>query len=182
MFGVSYFIDPQLTYLCLRLAKIGTIMFGGGFTVIPLIQYEVVDKFHWISTKEFMDGIALGQLTPGPMMITAFIGNQHSGLPGAMLATVALMSPSFLILLFLLPYHDWLRNTKTVRTVQRGILASFIGMLGLVLYNFGRTAFIDIPTVLLAGAAFFALVRKVGLPYIILVGGILSLILFGYVV
>ena len=55
-------------------------------------------------------------------------------------------------------------------------------MLGLVLYNFGRTAFIDIPTVLLAGAAFFALVRKVGLPYIILVGGILSLILFGYVV
>ena len=182
VFGVSYFIDPRLTYLCLRLAKIGTIMFGGGFTVIPLIQYEVVDKFHWISTKEFMDGIALGQLTPGPMMITAFIGNQHSGLPGAMLATVALMSPSFLILLFLLPYHDWLRNTKTVRTVQRGILASFIGMLGLVLYNFGRTAFIDIPTVLLAGAAFFALVRKVGLPYIILVGGILSLILFGYVV
>ena len=58
-------------------------MFGGGFTVIPLIQYEVVDEFHWISTKEFMDGIALGQLTPGPMMITAFIGNQHSGLLGA---------------------------------------------------------------------------------------------------
>ena len=154
-------------------------MFGGGFTVIPLIQYEVVDEFHWISTKEFLDGIALGQLTPGPMMITAFIGNQHSGLLGAVVATVALMSPSFFMLLLFLPYHDWLRSRKTVRTLERGVLASFIGMLGLVLYNFGKTAFTDIPTVLLASAAFFALVKKVGLPYIILVGGILSLILFG---
>lgn len=182
VFAVSYFIDPQLAYLSLRLAKIGTLMFGGGFTVIPLIQYEVVDEFHWITTKEFLDGIALGQLTPGPMMITAFIGDRHSGLLGAVVATVALMSPSFFMLLLLLPYHDWLRSRKTVRTVERGVLASFIGMLGLVLYNFGRTAFTDIPTVLLAGAAFFALVRKVGLPYIILVGGILSLILFGSII
>jgi len=178
-FAVSYFIDPQLTYLGLRLAKIGTLMFGGGFTVIPLIQYEVVDEFHWITTKEFLDGIALGQLTPGPMMITAFIGNQHSGLLGAVVATVALMSPSFFMLLLLLPYHDWLRSRKPVRTVERGVLASFIGMLGLVLYNFGKTAFTDIPTVLIAFAAFLALARRVGLPWIILAGGALSLILFG---
>ena len=157
-------------------------MFGGGFTVIPLIQYEVVEEFHWISTKEFLDGIALGQLTPGPMMITAFIGDRHPGLLGAILATVALMSPSFLMLLLLLPYHDWLRNIKIVRTVERGILASFVGMLGLVLYNFGRTAFTDIPAVMLAGGAFFALFRKVRLPYIILVGGILSIILFGFII
>lgn len=87
VFAASYLVDPQLTYLSLRLAKIGALMFGGGFTVIPLIQYEVVDQFHWIGTKEFLDGIALGQLTPGPMMITAFIGNAHSGLFGAVAAT-----------------------------------------------------------------------------------------------
>ncbi len=178
-FVCSYFIDPQLTYLSLRLAKIGTLMFGGGFTVIPLIQYEVVDEFHWISTKEFLDGIALGQVTPGPMMITAFIGTHHSGLFGAVMATVAIMSPSFFILLLLLPYHDHMRNAKLFRTMERGILASFIGMLGLVLYTFARTACTDIPTILLAGAAYFALFKKVGLPYVVLIGGLLSIVLFG---
>jgi chromate transporter len=178
-FAVSYFVDPQLTYLSLSLAKIGTLMFGGGFTVIPLIQYEVVEKFQWIGTKEFLDGIALGQLTPGPMMITAFIGNAHSGFLGAVVATVALMSPSFFMLVLLLPYHDWLRKVEAVRIVERGILASFVGMLGLVLYDFGKTALTGTLPILFAGAAFFALTKKINLLYIILCGAILSLFLFG---
>ncbi len=179
VFAASYLVDPQLTYLSLRLAKIGALMFGGGFTVIPLIQYEVVDQFHWIGTKEFLDGIALGQLTPGPMMITAFIGNAHSGLFGAVAATIALMSPSLFILLLLLPYHDWLRNAQALRIAERGILASFVGMLGLVLYGFGRTVLTGALPMLLAGAAFIALRKKVGLPCVILCGGVLSLLLFG---
>lgn len=180
LLAAAYLIDPPLARLSLRLVKIGALMFGGGYTVIPLIQYEVVDEFHWIATKEFLDGIALGQLTPGPMMITAFIGNHHSGLLGATVATVALMSPSFFMLILFLPYHDRLKGIKAVAKLERGILASFIGMLGLVLYGFGRTAFTDVFTVLLAAGAFLALVKKVGLPWIVLVGGGLSLLIFGH--
>jgi chromate transport protein ChrA len=66
---LCYVINPQLTYLSLTLSKIGALAFGGGFTMIPLNQYEVVDHFHWLTTKEFLDGIALGQITPGPIMI-----------------------------------------------------------------------------------------------------------------
>jgi len=179
----AYSIDPQLTSLCLRLSKIGALAFGGGFTMIPLIQYEVVNHFQWLSTKEFLDGIALGQITPGPIMITAtFIGYKLSGFLGALMATIAIFSPSFFILIFLIPYYDKLKGIEIVRTIERGILGSFIGMLGLVLYNFGKTAFVDIPSVIFAVAAFLALLKKVNLPYILLVGGFLSILVFGFLV
>jgi chromate transporter len=61
LLALSYLIDPNITALSLSLSKIGALAFGGGFTAIPLIQYEMVDQFHWLSTKEFLDGIALGQ-------------------------------------------------------------------------------------------------------------------------
>jgi len=67
-----------------------------------------------------------------------------------------------------------------VKTMEQGILGSFIGMLGLVLYNFGRTAFVDIPSIILAGAAFIALLKKVDLLYILLSGAILSILIFGF--
>ena len=63
--------------------------------------------------------------------------------------------------------------------MERGILGSFIGMLGLVLYNFGKTSLVDIPSILMAAAAFLAIYKKVSLPYILLSGGILSILLFG---
>ena len=177
---LCYVINPQLTYLSLILSKIGALAFGGGFTMIPLIQYEVVDHFQWLTTKEFLDGIALGQVTPGPIMITAtFIGYKLSGLLGALIATVGIFSSSFFILILLIPHYDRLSRIEIVKTMEQGILGSFIGMLGLVLYNFGRAAFVDIPSVLFAGAAFFALLKKIALPYILLSGTIFSILIFG---
>jgi chromate transporter len=178
--ALCYVINPQLTYLSLTLSKIGALAFGGGFTMIPLIQYEVVDHFHWLTTKEFLDGIALGQITPGPIMITAtFIGYKLSGFFGALIATVGIFSSSFFILMLLIPHYDRLRRVKIVKTMEQGILGSFIGMLGLVLYNFGRAAFVDIPSILFAAAAFIALLKKINLLYILLSGAILSILIFG---
>ena len=178
--ALCYVINPQLTYLSLILSKIGALAFGGGFTMIPLIQYEVVDHFHWLTTKEFLDGIALGQITPGPIMITAtFIGYKLSGFLGAFVATIGIFSSSFFILILLIPHYDRLRRVKIVKTMEQGILGSFIGMLGLVLYNFGKEAFMDIPSILFAVAACIALLKKIDLPYILLSGAILSLLIFG---
>jgi chromate transporter len=145
-----------------------------------MIQYEVIDRYQWLSTKEFLDGIALGQVTPGPILITAtFLGYKLSGLLGASVATIRIFFFSFGILILLIPHYDRLKGVESVRTVERGILGSFIGMLGLLLYNFGRAALVDIPNVILAGAAFFALLKKVNLPYILISGGIFSILLFG---
>ncbi|MEI9476104.1 MAG: chromate efflux transporter [Deltaproteobacteria bacterium] len=181
--ALSYLIDPNITALSLSLSKIGALAFGGGFTAIPLIQYEMVDRFHWLSTKEFLDGIALGQVTPGPVLITAtFVGYKASNFLGAFMATLGVFFPSFFILILLIPYHDRLKGVEKVRMMEQGILGSFIGMLALVLYNFGSTSLIDIPRILMAAATFFAIYKKIGLPYILLAGGILSILIYGFLV
>ena len=177
---VSYVVDPKITDLSLNLSKIGALAFGGGFTAIPLIQYEMVDRFHWLSTKELLDGIALGQVTPGPILITAtFIGYKVSNVFGATMATLGIFFPSFFILVLLIPYHDRLRGVEKVRMMEQGVLGSFIGMLALVLYNFGRTSLVDIPRILMAAAAFIAIYKKVSLPYVLLAGGLLSVLFLG---
>jgi len=178
---LSYFVDPKITSLSLNLSKIGALAFGGGFTAIPLIQYEMVDRFQWLSTKEFLDGIALGQVTPGPILITAtFVGYKVAHLLGAFMATVGVFFPSFFILVLLIPYHDRLRGVERVRMMEQGVLGSFIGMLALVLFNFGRTSLVDIPRILIAAAAFFAIYKKISLPHILLAGGILSILIYGF--
>ena len=177
----SYLIDPRVTALSLGLSKIGALAFGGGFTAIPLIQYEMVDRLHWLNTKEFLDGIALGQVTPGPILITAtFVGYKISGLLGAFMATLGVFSPSFFILVLLIPYHDRLRGVEKVRMMEQAVLGSFIGMLALVLFNFGKTSLVDIPRILMAAAAFFAIYKKISLPYILLAGGLLSIFIYGF--
>ena len=178
--GICYFIDPRIAHVFLSLSKIGVLAFGGGFTAISLIQYDMVDRLHWLSTKEFLDGIALGQVTPGPILITAtFVGYKVAGFLGASMATLGIFFPSFFILVMLIPYHDRLRGVARVRMMEQGILGSFIGMLALVLYNFGRTSLIDVPSILMALAAFIAIYKKISLPYILLVGVILSIIFWG---
>jgi chromate transporter len=177
---LSYLLHPQTAVLSLSLSKIGALAFGGGFPAIPLIQYEMVDRFQWLSTKEFLDGIALGQVTPGPVLVTAtFVGYKVSGLLGATLATLGIFSPSFFILMLLIPYHDRLKGAEKVRWMEQAILGSFIGMICLVLYNFGRASLVDVPRILMAAAAFYAIHRKISLFYILAAGAMLSILLYG---
>ena len=178
---VSYVVDPKITDLSLNLSKIGALAFGGGFTAIPLIQYEMVDRFHWLSTKEFLDGIALGQVTPGPILITAtFVGYKVSKVLGATMATLGVFFPSFFILVLLIPYHDRLKGVEKVRMMEQGVLGSFIGMLALVLYNFGKTSLVDLPSILMASGAFLAIYKKISLPYILVAGGMLSILIYAF--
>ena len=180
---LSYLVDPRITSLSLNLSKIGALAFGGGFTAIPLIQYEMVDRYQWLTTKEFVDGIALGQVTPGPILITAtFVGYKVASFLGAFMATLGVFFPSFFILVLLIPYHDRLRGVEKVRMMEQGVLGSFIGMLALVLYNFGKTSLVDIPRILMAITAFFVIYRKISLPYILLAGGAISILIYGFLV
>ena len=180
LFFISHLFHDPLFQLCLSISKVGALAFGGGFTVIALIQYDVVEKFRWVTTKEFLDGIAMGQVTPGPVMITAtFLGYKLAGFWGAFMATIASFSPPFFIITLLMPYYDRLKRMPTIQTMEQGILGSFIGMLGLVLVDFGRAAFVDIPSVIFAAGAFIALLKKVDLAYILLIGAGLSILIFG---
>ena len=170
---------PVLTQLNLIFMKVDLMAFGGGFTTIPLIQREVVDRFGWVTTREFMDGIALGQVTPGPIVITAtFVGYKVGGLLGALLGTIAVFFPSFVVLTTLVPYYDRIKRSRPIQVMVRGILAAFLGMLLLVAYHFGREALVDWKTWALMGAAWLALWRNVDLLLVVGVGAALSMLIF----
>ena len=170
---------PILSQLNLTFMKVDLLAFGGGFTTIPLIQREMVDRFGWVSTREFIDGIALGQVTPGPIVITAtFVGYKIGGLLGALLGTVAVFFPSFLVVTTLAPHYDRIKRSRHVQTMVHGILAAFIGLLLFVGYRFGVVALVDWRTWALMAAAWVALWRKVDLLLIVGVGSVLSALLF----
>jgi len=169
---------PGLARLCLAFLGIGSVAFGGGYTMIPLIQ-QVVDSLGLVSTRVFMDGIALGQVTPGPIMLTAtFLGYAGWGVPGALLATLAVFLPSWAILVVAAPrFRTWSRQGPA-QAMIRGVVASFVGMLLSLLIRFGNLALIDLPSVLLTGLAFGTLLLGVDLPLVIAGGLFLSILLF----
>jgi chromate transporter len=147
--------------------------------MIPLMQQEVVDKLGVLSVHSFLDGIALGQVTPGPIMVTAtFVGYAVGGPLGGLAATVAIFLPSWVILVASAPtFHAWSRR-PAVQVMIDGVVASFVGMLLSILIRLGAVALADVPSVFLAVAAFVALSWGVDLPLVIVAGLVLSLLLF----
>ncbi len=171
--------DPVLGQLDWLLMKLGVLAFGGGFTLIPLIQAEVVTRFGWLTTREFIDGIALGQVTPGPIVITAtFVGYKMAGVVGAVLSTLAVFFPSFLVLVGTVPHYDRIKRLQPVQWMIRGVLAGFIALLVFVLWQFGRASLVDWKTWGLAVAAFLALRWKVDLLVTVGVVALLSIVIF----
>jgi chromate transporter len=166
---------PGRARLCLAFLGIGSVAFGGGYSMIPLIQQQVVDSLGLVSTRVFMDGIALGQITPGPIMLTAtFLGFAGWGVPGALLATLAIFLPSWVILVVAAPrFRAWSRH-GLAQPMIRGVVSSFVGMLLSLLVRFGSIALTDLSSVLLTAAALTALLLGVDLPLVILAGLALS--------
>ena len=175
----TWMVAPVLGRLCLAFLGIGSVAFGGGYSMIPLIQQQVVDNLGLLSIRAFMDGIALGQITPGPIMLTAtFIGYAAGGSFGALAATAAIFSPSFVILVAAAPgFQAWSRS-RAAQAMIGGIVASFVGMLLSILVRFGAVTLIDAPSIILSVAAFIALWCGVDLPFVVAAGLLLSLLLF----
>jgi chromate transporter len=127
--------------------------------------------------QTFLNGIALGQITPGPIVITAtFVGYMVYGLIGAVVATISVFLPSFLIVICLVPYFDRWRNSVYFTKAVGAILCSFVGLLLAVTFRFGSAISWDLPRVALAVAAFVALLLKVEIVWIVLVGTLFSIL------
>jgi chromate transporter len=174
-----YFADRKLFQLAALMLRIDLFAFGGGFASLPLMFHEVVNAMGWMDGKTFMDGIALGQVTPGPIIITAtFVGYLVRGFPGALVATAAIFTPSFVVLVAVTPFFDRLKNTKYFSGATRGILASFVGLLCYMTIKFAVAVPWDVVKVLFGIAVLVALARKVNILHVVLVGSVLSIIIF----
>ena len=153
--GFAWALNSDIGRMGLVFFKIGSVAFGNGMTIIPLIQADAVDGHQWLTLGQFADGIALGQITPGPFLITAaFIGYKLGGLLGATLATFAMFSPPFAMTLIFTELLGRLRNLRAIRGALAGVLASFVGLLAVVLLQLGSVGIVGPPSLALAAGAF----------------------------
>jgi len=171
------FFSPDLARLALLMIKIDLFAFGGGFGSVPLMFHEIVDIRSWLDAPTFLDGIALGQFTPGPIVITAtFVGYLLHGLIGAGVATVAIFCPSLLLVIGLTPYFARLQSSNWFHRAITGVLSSFVGLLLAVTIRFALQVHWDWLHLLLAAAALAALLKKVDILWVFLAGLAVSII------
>ncbi|OLE63355.1 MAG: chromate transporter [Deltaproteobacteria bacterium 13_1_20CM_2_69_21] len=158
----------------------GAFVFGSGLAIVPFLHGGVVDDFHWLNERQFLDAVAVAMITPGPVVITvAFIGFLVAGLSGAVVSAVGVFLPPYLIVIFLAPYfRRWSKNAM-VKAFVAGVTAAAAGAIAGAAYVLGRRSIIDVPTavILVVVLALLIKARKIPEPVIILAAGAAGLIL-----
>jgi chromate transporter len=153
--------------------KIGAFTFGGGYVMVPILEAEVVNRFAWLTHREFVDSVALGQITPGPVVITAtFVGYKVLGLLGACLATGAVFLPSYCLTLAISFYYQRFKSNQVIQAFLRGVAPSVVGMLASATWSIGKESIQTWPGVLIALATgFISLRSKISSIWILLGAG-----------
>lgn len=178
----------SLLFLTLTFASMSLMLFGGGYVFIPIMGSLVVLKYGWLTQQEFIDGIALGQITPGPIIISAtFIGYKVSGLLGALCATIAIFSVPALLMITVSQWLEVIQQSPGVQAAMKGIHCVVIGMIFIAGIIILKSAFpvwpVSIssvwPTLLIFIAALIALLKfNLDLIWIIPAAGLLGYVLF----
>jgi chromate transporter len=158
--GSGSIATVSLTGLFLVFLKIGAILFGGGYVLVALIRSNLVAHLGWISERQLLDAIAMGQVTPGPLSTTAtFIGYLLGGIPGAVIATVAIFLPAFFFVAISGPLVPRLRQSPLAGAVLDGVNVAALALITVVTWQLFRAAVVDWTTLVLAGVSFFLLIR-----------------------
>jgi len=136
-------VPPNLVQLGLFFLKVGSVLFGSGYVLVAFLQGELVDKYQWLSQSQLLDAIAIGQLTPGPVLSTAtFIGYLILGIPGAIVATIGIFLPSFFWVLLLNPLIPRLRQSKWAGAFLDAVNVSAVALMGVVTYQLAQETFL----------------------------------------
>ena len=169
---------PGLGQIGLFFVKVGLFTFGGGLVLLAFLQDQVVQHLQWLTPQAFLDGLALGRLTPGPIpMLAAFIGYHVAGLGGAVVAGVAIFVPSFVLMLSLLPMLEHLERVAWLNAARQGISPAIIGMIAVALLKVLPTAISGLFPGVLALATVGAMVKwRVGPVPLMAVGAAIGAI------
>src|SRR5436189_3643816 len=140
--------------------KIGAVLYGSGYVLLAFLRADFVARLGWLTDRQLLDAVAVGQVTPGPVFTTAtFIGFVLAGVPGAVLATVAIFLPSFLAVAVSHPFIPRLRRSPWANALLDGINVASLALMAGVTWQLGRVAVTDVTTAALALASVVLLVR-----------------------
>lgn len=159
-----------LSRLFLTFLKIGAVLFGSGYVLLAFLQADFIDRLHWLTQKQLIDAVAVGQITPGPVFTTAtFIGYILAGAPGAAVATLAIFLPAFLLVAISGPIVPRIRRSKLLSAALDGVVVASLALMGVVAWQLGRTAVVNVWTALIAVVSAVLLLKwKVNSAWLIL--------------
>lgn len=161
-------------------AKAGAFVFGSGLAIVPFLYGGVVQQYHWLNERQFLDAVAVAMITPGPVVITvAFIGYLVAGLAGSCAAALGIFLPVYLFVVIPAPWFWKNGSNPHVEAFVDGVTAAAVGALTGAVLVLARGAIKDIPTALIAAATLFAIVRhKMPEPLLVGAAGIVGLFIF----
>lgn len=157
---------------------IGVISFGGGLAIVPEMHRQLVDMHHWITIEEFADGYALGQLAPGPNMLSVvFYGFKIAGVPGGLLAPLASFGPGILLSSFLGRTWVTLHGHRWMTWLRRGLIPVGIGLMAAGVLVLGQSALRGVGGAAIAALVLIAVERKIlGNAVAVLLAGVAGLV------
>jgi chromate transporter len=164
--------------LFLTFLKIGSILYGSGYVLLAFLRADFVNRLGWLTDKQLIDAVAIGQITPEPVFTTAtFIGYVLGGIPGAILSTLGIFLPSFIFVALSNPLIPNLRQSAWAGSFLDGVNVASLGLMAAVTWQLGQAAIIDLLTLAISVISTFLLVKlNVQTTWLILGGAILGLI------
>ncbi len=158
--GTGSVPEANIGTLALLFLRFGATLYGSGYLLIAFIQNDLVGRLGWLTNQQLLDAIALGQMTPGPILTTSTaVGYIVAGVPGAIVSTAAIFLPSFFFVMWVGRWMERLRNSPVARSILDGILPAVLGVILVVAWRLGQDALVDPFSVVVALVAGVALVR-----------------------
>lgn len=161
-------------------AFIGSLAFGGGYVMIPLIDSQVVEKLAWLTSTEFADVVAIAEMTPGPIAINTatYVGFKMGGPLGSVIATIGVVVPSFIIVMILAKLVARFSNSPYLQSALGGIRPVVVGLIASAAWTFGAKTLLDLKSWILAGVMLLALAKTKINPILLIVASFAIGVLF----
>jgi chromate transporter len=152
--------SATLSRLTLFFLKIGSVLFGSGYVLIAFLRADLVERWHWLTDRQLLDAVTVGQVTPGPLFTTAtFIGYLLGGNAGALLSTAAIFAPGFVFVALTTRLVPRLRASRTAGDLLDGVVAGSLGLMAATTLQLARSAIVDVTSASIAVLAAVALIR-----------------------
>ena len=171
-------VPISLSALFVIFLKFGAVIFGSGYVLLAFLQADLVDRLHWLTQAQLLDAIAVGQVTPGPVFTTAtFIGYLLGGVRGAVVATIAIFLPGFLLVAASRPLIPRIRRSKIAAAFLDGVNVGAVALMIAVTWQLSRAALVDFPTSAIAALSAVVLIYfRVNSAWLVFVGGIAGMV------
>lgn len=165
-----------LSALFLFFLKVGAVLFGSGYVLLAFLRADLVERWHWLTERQLLDAVAVGQVTPGPVFTTAtFIGYLLLGPVGAVVATVGIFLPAFVYVALSGPLVRRLRRAPLAGAFLDGVNVASLALMAVVSWQLGSAAIVDLPTAVLAGGSLILLQRfRLNSAWLVLGGGLVG--------